>query len=116
VNFSNRWGRDIERLARRRNVSEEDLLEHLLTLAKEEKDHESVRTVGKDNTIFLKTLSRRVTISMARAVWREIGGYFGRLGQSKLSPEEKRERGKKAAEVRWTKQRDEQGKKKKPEG
>ena len=101
MDFSNEWGRDVQRLARRRNMSEQKLLEHALELVKEEKNDETMLTLGKENTIYLKSLRRRVPESMAHAIWREIGGYFGKKGQGKLTPAERTAKARHAAQTRW---------------
>jgi hypothetical protein len=116
LNLPRKWFLDVARLAHRRNVSEEALLQHLLEEGKREKSEDVMQEGRTEDTLYVQTLSRRIPMSTAHALLKEIGRYFGTLSVTNLSREELSARGKKAVAARWAKKRvEEQQKKKKPE-
>jgi hypothetical protein len=110
VNLPARWFREIERLARRRNISETEILEHAVHLLKSETpEYEPRGSIDEEESIFLKTLARRVPISRVKEIVREANRYFGGLDLRKMTPEQRTAKAKKAAAVRWRKERKKRG-------
>ena len=78
-------------------------MEHALQLLKSEKPEDYLGRSIDEETIFLKPLGRRVPMSKALDIVREVGRHFG--GKVKLSPEQRQERAQKAIQARWGKRK-----------
>jgi hypothetical protein len=87
-------------------MTEEEILQHALDLAQQEKtEDERGRSIEEEETIFLRTLARRVPMSKALDIVREVGRYTGGIGIMRLTPEQRTAKAKMAAAARWKKEK-----------
>jgi hypothetical protein len=99
VNLPNFFFKRVSRLARRRNVSEEELLLRALELVQKDKLGIDAGARMEENDIWLRSISRRVSEKKAREILGELMAHFGAL--TKLTERQRSARAKKAAQARW---------------
>jgi hypothetical protein len=94
--------RKIERLARRRGVSEAELTEQAIRLVEKERYTEpsDATPSSSQDTILVEGLGR-VSVERAKRILRSISSYFG--GRTKLDKKARAVRAQAAAKARWAK-------------
>jgi hypothetical protein len=91
--------REFQRLAKKRGVSEPELMKRALELAKQEKGETLSDARGSTRDFINVEHVGRVSLDVARKIYSSISKHFG--GRTKLDAAARKKRAKEAAEARW---------------